>query len=60
MVTSPGSENVIFDDFCTKNLIFLPKLGAATGDLDLAGLGRPLAGRRLAFGRPLGRALAGL
>ena len=44
MVTSPGSENLIFHDFCTKNLIFGPKLGAATGDPDLAGLGRPKAG----------------
>ena len=47
MVTSPGSENLIFYDFCTKNLIFGPKLGAPTGDLDLAGHGRP-------SGQPLG------
>ena len=36
----PGLENVIFDDFCTKNVFFWPRLGAPTRDLDLAGLGR--------------------
>ena len=48
---------MIFDDFLIKIVFFSPRLGAATGDLDLAGLSRAL-GLRLALG--FGRLLAGL
>ena len=70
MVTSPGSQNLIFYDFCSKfnfwgqETDFVSRgLGEPTGDLDLAGRGQPWPafGRPLAgLGRPLGQALAGL